>query len=810
MSVETTAIFGKAHKMNIEAFIKEFADHTGRMDNKRFCFLLGAGASKPSGISLGSELAMEWLKEIHVREADANEAFENWAIAENLGIPDFDLKNAANFYTRIFERRFEGQTDTGQFWLEQKFAKAIPSPGYYFLAQILDGLRHKVVVTTNFDNLAADAVLQLTGNLPRIISDARIARHLNPQPRLAIIAKVHGDIGFATTRNTTEGVAKLDEEWKEPLGSILRLYTPIVIGWEGNDGSLMDFLTTAMVDADGRSLLPAGIYWCHRPEKTWQERVADNPKLAALARVHAIRFITIDGFDEFLLRLAGSLGLPNPLLKLKEQQEQRLNVFGASLREEADRLDKTRSTTPHADKFRKKGSDDARALVEVFQAMQEKDIDKRLEQLRTVVETYPESARAHSEFAAELFQQKRADGEAETHFIESIRLSPNDVATLGNFANFLANQRDDFDRAEKYFKLALAADPNHATLLCNYASFLADKRQDLVQAERYFQKALAVDPDDATTLGNYALFLQSQRKDVDQADEYYRKALAADPNNANTLGNYALFLQKQRRGADRADEYYRKALSTDPNSATILGNYAVFLADQGSHSDQANAYFQKALVADPDNARLLGNYALFLTRQSKEDDRAVEFFQKAIAANPKGAINLCNYASFLADHRDFKQAEEYYQTALAADPDEAYVLCNYGSFLLFHRSPQKAREHLCRAALAACLREDIDAAVAILWMSGALRAAAREPTGAIVGALKTLVTAPDYASTWTSVTICASARQAISNPAEAAFWFTLGRVCAGVARPAMLDVFPQWVAAAPSSLETGLQAAAAA
>jgi Tfp pilus assembly protein PilF len=688
--------------MNAEAFITEFAEHTQKMENKRFCFLLGAGASKPSGISLGSELALDWLKEIHVQEAPPGELFETWATEENLGIEGFDLKHAASFYTRIFERRFDGQMDTGQFWLEQKFGKAIPSPGYYFLAQILHQSPHKVVVTTNFDNLAADTVLQLAGNLPRIISDARIARYLSPQPRLPIIAKVHGDIGFATTKNTTDGVAKLDEEWKDPLRRILSLYTPIIIGWEGNDGSLMDFLTSEMVDKDGLSLLPAGIYWCYRPDKTWQDRIASNTKLQALTRVHAVRFISIDGFDEFLLKLAQSLKLPNPLEKLRDQQEQRLKVFGANLREEAKRIKKIQTTGGSGAESMKEGSAELLAMIEVFEAAQEKNDDKRLTKLQAVAEKFPTNPEAQAAVAVELHLKKKNNDMADKYYLRSLQLNSSNANTLGNYAAFLQIQRKDDGRAEEYYQKALTADPNNATNLGNYASFLKDQRKDADRAEEYYQKALIADPNNAANLGNYANFLVDQRKDADRAEEYYQKALAADPNNAAILGSYANFLVYQRKADDRAEEYYQKALAADPNNAAILGSYANFLVYQRKADDRAEEYYQKALAADPNNAAILGNYAIFFKDQRKDDDRAEEYYQKALTADPNHAINLGNYASFLKDQRkDDDRAEEHYQKALTADPNHAINLGNYAAFLQIQRKDADRAEEYYQKALAA-------------------------------------------------------------------------------------------------------------
>ena len=41
--------------------------HTQRPD-RPFCFVLGAGASRPSGIPTGAELASTWLHEMHEAE----------------------------------------------------------------------------------------------------------------------------------------------------------------------------------------------------------------------------------------------------------------------------------------------------------------------------------------------------------------------------------------------------------------------------------------------------------------------------------------------------------------------------------------------------------------------------------------------------------------------------------------------------------------------------------------------------------------------------------------------------------------------
>jgi hypothetical protein len=58
-----------------------------------------------------------------------------------------------------------------------------------------------------------------------------------------LIAKIHRDL-LLEPINTPEGTARLADGWNRALKELLGYYTPIVIGYGGNDGSLMDFLTS--------------------------------------------------------------------------------------------------------------------------------------------------------------------------------------------------------------------------------------------------------------------------------------------------------------------------------------------------------------------------------------------------------------------------------------------------------------------------------------------------------------------------------------------------------------------------------------
>ena len=57
------------------------------------------------------------------------------------------------FHPQVFARTYRGRRSDGFDYLEAEGAEKDPSFGYSVLAQVLASTKHKVVVTTNYDNL---------------------------------------------------------------------------------------------------------------------------------------------------------------------------------------------------------------------------------------------------------------------------------------------------------------------------------------------------------------------------------------------------------------------------------------------------------------------------------------------------------------------------------------------------------------------------------------------------------------------------------------------------------------------------------
>lgn len=278
-----------AQKINTVGFLSEFERRHTLLPDRPFCWVLGSGASFQSGIPTGSALVLQWLKELHEMEDLKGRSLNEWATPVNLGIKNFDFEKAANFYPWVYWRRYRKFREEGYAFLEKAMEAAEPSYGYSVLAQIMAGTQHKASVTTNFDNLIADALAVYTRALPLVCGHESLTGFIRPNLQRPLVAKIHRDL-LLNPKNEPEELEKLPDEWVSALKMIFESYTPIVIGYGGNDGSLMGLL----------KVLPpikGGIFWCYRSTDEPDARIHE------LVEHHDGSLVPILGFDELMLQL---------------------------------------------------------------------------------------------------------------------------------------------------------------------------------------------------------------------------------------------------------------------------------------------------------------------------------------------------------------------------------------------------------------------------------------------------------------------------------------------------------------------------
>ena len=615
MSIDTI------RSIHLLGFIAEVQHIHANMPDRRFCFLLGAGASKTSRIPTAGELGLEWLRKIHIERVGTAVDFAQWLREGNHGIDGIprntsitDIATIAAAYPAIYHAKWSHDRAQGHAEIERHIEAATPSYGYYALAEILASddpdspSRHNVVITPNFDNLPAETLGALGKKIPIVIGHSAIADFARPTLRRPLIIKFHHDFLLAP-KSFPKDVDNMDQGYSQALAEIFRLYTPIVIGYGGNDGSLMGLLEKLE-----KNSIPGGILWC------WRKGDPPSDRIKSVVAKQAGALVEIPGFDELMTLLEKPFG----------------NVFNPS-------------------KLRLRAEKRAQELTEAKERLTKKT---ESDLSPSAVPSGPDGGAAFPRVTAAASAESSAVLDALSASAPVSTLREPEKSRLLAWWNWQerTDAATDLTEKEKLFSEGLEATGNALQLLGNYANFLADKRKDNTRAEEYYLKAIAVDPNNATVLGNYATFLADQRKDTARADEYYLKAVTADPSHANNLGNYALFLENQLKNDVRAEEYYLMAITADPDHANNLGNYATFLAERRADDARAEEYYLKSIAADPSHANTLGNYATFLKDQRNDDVRAEEYYLKAIAADPNHANHLCNYVQFLIGSARFDEA----------------------------------------------------------------------------------------------------------------------------------------------------------
>jgi tetratricopeptide (TPR) repeat protein len=574
-----------AQKITIEGFLDEFAQRHEQMEDRPFCWVLGSGASVQSRIPTGGFLANQWLKEIHKLEDFEKLPIEEWATAENLGIPGFEFSRAASFYPWIYQRRFRDYKEQGYAFLEKVMDHAEPSFGYSVLAQIMANTHHKVAITTNFDNLVADALSIYTRIFPLVCGHESLTGYIRANLRRPLVAKIHRDLLLAPLSNPEE-IANLPGEWTAALAKIFERFTPIVIGYGGNDGSLMGFLKTL-------TPIEGGIFWCFR------EGSEIDPKIHEVVEHHCGRLVPIAGFDELMLQLQEKLQLPFLLPHLQRLNDKRVadyqkqfEVLTAALRKPAE--------SPAAEEARKPARKAAEAAVErltkekswwawQLKAKAEPDPEKREMIYREGLQDFPESASLMSWFAPFMEVVRKDYDEAERLYRRALELNPNFVNTTGNLAGFMSNVRKKHDEAERLFRKALELEPNNTQNIYRFANFMNYVRKDYNEAEQLYRKALELEPNNESYTGAFANFMTISRRNHDEAERLYLKALEIDPDDAFNNVNFAEFLGATGR-IEESREFAARAwqLATDPSVRAEVA-FTRWLVDRASARDGSPA-----------------------------------------------------------------------------------------------------------------------------------------------------------------------------------------------------------------------------
>src|SRR3989338_8665971 len=484
----------------------------------RFAFLLGAGASRQSGIITAGEM-IRFFKDQIVTECcpedrKTDEEKEKW-----LKEQDWYNKDGSE-YSKLFEK-YEPKEIGRQRYIESIIEGKTTSFGYVVLANLMASNYVNTIITTNFDDLTYSACTSFTSIRPIVYAYGVLASEMRVTAPRAKILKLHGDYLYSAVKNTDREIATQDPNMARQVSQVLGEYGLVVVGYSGNDESVMNILSQISDKND--------LYWCVRRDAEPNKRVKD------LLDQKGGFLINIDGCDEMMNEIRGIVGFDvramigsiqarqNSMIEqLKSLPQQ---YYASILPEVVDALKE--QSQQQQDQIRQTEALDY--FARAYKAHEEGDSRKAEELYRNVIGINPNDAVAHNNLGVALRKDPARVSEAETEYLKAIQLDPSLYIAYGNLSS-LYQERRDYDAAISITLRLIEANPQlaYAHNGLGYSYLL---KGDLPKAEEEFEKAARLDPRDYNLMLNVGL-LRSLQGRASEARALWKEVLALCQGNA--------------------------------------------------------------------------------------------------------------------------------------------------------------------------------------------------------------------------------------------------------------------------------------
>ena len=271
-------------------------------------WFLGAGASASAGIPTATDMVWEFKQQLFISQKKlppqavsdlSNPVIRNQLQAHIDSLGQLPPHGSVDEYAALFEEVYPAEADR-RAYLESKLTGAKPSYGHIALATLMKGQRTRIVWTTNFDTLVADAcakVYDTTGALTTGTLDAQDpAINAIQDARWPVEVKLHGDFRSRRLKNTPDELRHQDARLRHALVNSCQLSGLVVVGYSGRDESVMDTLQEAIAIPNA---FPGGLFWLHRGDGGPSPPVSDLLARAYEAQIDG-GLVHVDNFDELL------------------------------------------------------------------------------------------------------------------------------------------------------------------------------------------------------------------------------------------------------------------------------------------------------------------------------------------------------------------------------------------------------------------------------------------------------------------------------------------------------------------------------
>jgi tetratricopeptide (TPR) repeat protein len=552
-------------------------------------------------------MAKEWLEELDKLE---KEGTQEWIKKEKI-----NEKDPGSHYSKIYGRRFRLDPASGFIRLQNEMEKAIPSPGYHYLAEIINETQNKLVITTNFDSLTEDSLYYRDKKRTLVITHESLAKYIDALADRPTVIKLHRDI-LLQPKSEEADVKALSEEWENSLRKIMDIYVPIVIGYGGNDGSLMGFLES--IASKDRI-----IYWCYKKSNPV------NDKITKLLEEYHSFLIPIDNFDDTMhlfgehfkcnfseetIRQITNKRAEEMINKYNEWKENRRKTL-----DEQKILSDTESMTidslvssserkiSELEKKIANGQQNAENYYRLgIEYYLKKEYDKAIENLTEAIKLEPDNAKYYNERGKNYGWLKDFEKAVADHS-KAIELEP-DNAKYYNSRGINYNWLNEYEESIADHSKAIKLEPDNAEYYNergkNY-SWLSEYEKAIAD----FSNAIELESDNA----GYYLYLARtlcRVSDFDSALANLNTAMSLDrglPKCYNVRGFIGLKKAKQGRAKCASDVLNDLSKAIELNKDDVLaGQFYTDRAEYYLYSgepDKAYNDLQKALAYDKESGR---------------------------------------------------------------------------------------------------------------------------------------------------------------------------------------------------------------
>lgn len=471
------------NEISPKAFIHMFGE--AQKYNRRFCFILGSGASREGGIPTGVEMAKIWAEELK----NKYEEKELKDLMDKLDIKS--ITPSSENYFGIYELRYFPEYQEGYAYFERELEKGVPSLGHHALAKILAGKTHNLAITTNFDSLIEDALFIYANKHPLLVGHESLAGFINLNVDRPIVAKIHRSLYFHPYNRQKE-THGLDQEWQETLKKSFMVYTPVVIGYAGGDQSLMEFLKDEDVKMNG-------LYWCYWKKETPSQEIVD------LVKSKNGCLIPIEGFDYFMYMLSRRMKFENPEKEMKKVTKDRIERYNTQY-----------------DKFEKMVRTEVGQSPASNETLNEILIEMDTYNDEQIKEAKKEETDYNYKTMGRIYRREGRYDKAVEAYTAAIDLSPEKAENYFNRGNIYVDLKE-YDKAVEDYTKAIELNSEYFVAY-NNRGYIYDKLREHQKALNDFTKAIDINPQGPNPYKHMGT-LKYKCEEYDQALEYLNKAI---------------------------------------------------------------------------------------------------------------------------------------------------------------------------------------------------------------------------------------------------------------------------------------------